>query len=190
MYSSVWIKIDNIFHHFYLCSEALYVVTSFIQQSAKIHPFSAWHELPETVFLHWTHFSVVSWFKHCSFLQQIGSTTLSLRQITTHLALPDLAKKGSRPRPFRPNRRSHGCIGRSPYHTISLVSFSHGNRWRRCIHAQFLEGPDESMSKPSFNGTRVSEWRNMIRSHGNGGQETRKVVDNYKWKKTFRVFRD
>lgn len=180
MYSSVWIKIDNIFHHFYLGSEALYVVTCFIQQSAKIHPFSARNELPETVFLPWTHFSVISWFKHCSFLQQKCSTTPRLHQITTHLAVSDLAKKGSRPRTFRPDWRSHGRIGRSSYHTISLESVSHGNRWRRTIHSQFLEGPDESMSKPSFNGTRVSEWRNTIRSHGNGGKETRKVVDKGK----------
>lgn len=101
----------HVCHNFYLGSEALDVMTSFTQQSARIHGFASRNQPAKIIF------SRVS--ADVSFSPI--SVSVSVHGKLVESAVSDLLEEGPAPGPPPPNCGSHGCAGCSFDDMVSLV---------------------------------------------------------------------
>lgn len=132
-------------HDLYLCAKACYVMSSFLQQAAEIHGFTARNKLSKLVA------SV-----HMNRILRSGGLVTShdnpfiflLHQLRVPHPVPKLEKKSSAPIHPRPNRTSHGGISCQLYPLAPLTDFLFTWWWTGSLLLFDLrEGSEKSASK-------------------------------------------
>ncbi|EYU46110.1 hypothetical protein MIMGU_mgv1a013888mg [Erythranthe guttata] len=172
----------NICHNLDLCSKALYVMSSFIQQSAEIHFFATWHQLSKIFFFFvfvFVFFVIVILSIRVSSGDEEYSVSPNItaasplfvheRIVELLLLVWNLSKHGPAPSPPGPDGGSHGCVGCSSDSEESLVLFRHGVLVVFVFVVQFVHGSKKLDCKPSFDGARFCCGYLMILVVGHGG---------------------